>query len=198
MRLKSWDIGEDKFLQLSEIKQLQSSLDNISITSVDDNFGRVYKNPTSGEQSKIYSLMLETGQKINLYIAKDGRVTRVEYEKQVFDSALTGGEVTTTPQEIAKLVKKYIFADQKQEALAKINKKDLDKLTTTISSEDDANLALQKQYLTVGSGRFIIVNRDDEFFDGKEWTKDNIKIATYASREEAEALMPEFTRLVRI
>ncbi|MGW8169655.1 MAG: hypothetical protein ACWGHH_06590 [Sulfurovaceae bacterium] len=193
MKFANWNLDDDTIERTKLYKEIENNLGGIVITDINDNVGRVFKNPTSGEQAKIFFFMLETGTKLGLYIAKDGRVTRVELDDKVFDSALVGKEVTLTPQSLGGLIKKHIFAEQKQEALSKINDKDFAKL-----SSDDGSLATLKSSLTKGSGKFVVFNDNGEMYGKNGFTSVNSEIEIFNSIQEAQTMAGLDNKIARI
>ena len=186
-------------------KEIDNLLKGITIKSIDDNNGRTYKQPSSGENCIIYNLDFQIGITMRIYVATDGRVTRVEIEDKVIGSTFEKGEsIDMTAKEVVKTIAKFIKADEMEEFKRKFNPSSVGKLINSIkddevNSQEVDRLEALKQDLTKGSGKFIIVNDKQEFYSldkSFSTTKSNIK--TFEILEDAQSVAPEKTKIVRI
>jgi len=188
-------------------KEIEKNLHNIPIIGVHDNDHRIYRTPTTKRQAIIYDLELEFGD-ILLFVEKGGNVARVvvdtQREKDKIIESISKDEtaVNVSPATLGREVVRTIRREQKAEMKVKVSKADMNKLIDQLGDDEDQELTLSrltalKQDLQKGSGKFIVLNKEGEFYGRNGWTKKQSEIVTFDDQESADDIKDNY-KTVRI
>lgn len=195
---------DSDILKSNVVKEIEKYLGSYTFKEVKENNKRIYRNPSNGKNAVIVSLELSGGMEVVFWVAKGGSIVRVELNQDVIESAnASESEAQITEQELAREIKKKIIADQKAEFKVKIDKRKMGQLIDELQSGKDdgieaGRLSVLKQDLVKGSGKFIVVASNGEFYGQDGFTDKQSEIVTFDTVEEAKSVIVNNEKVVRI
>lgn len=205
MQLPKQKISKAEMLKSPLVREIEKNLPNLSFEEVDTNSHRVYRNPSSGKNAVMYILTLQGGTELTLWVSAKANVVRVEVNNDVLESATAREEMADiTAKEIAREIAKKIKAEQTAEFRVKIDQRKINKLVDELQddeteSDEYVKLRAHKKDLTKGSGVYVVMNVNDEFYGkGGVWTKENVEIVVFDELSDAEDVANEKHKIIRI
>lgn len=212
MNFDKQKMSESELQKSKLFKDIDKSLLNIPLVSVNTNSHRVYRTPSTGKKALIYDLVFEFG-KILLFVENGGKVSRVvvvsnqEGERVLETLGKNEDKLDLTPTKLAREILRIAKKEQKSELRVKVNKSQMKKLLDSLDDDELDNaetegsveaLTQHKKDLTKGSGKLVVVNAKNEVLGLTGYTKDNLLFKIFNTIEDATQAKQSNDKIVRI